>query len=76
MGTPPVLVAELPAMAAPAEVPPLAVAALIRRSGAELLPLQAKQAETRAKKTHDWVRRRIRAFYSFTPIEAIASMAP
>src|SRR6185436_8314961 len=74
--TPPVLVAELPPVAAPTEVPPPPVAALIRRSGTESPPLQAAKLETRAKTKPDGVGRRMRAFYVFTPIEAIASKAP
>jgi hypothetical protein len=71
-----VLVAELPRVAATVEVPPPSVAALIRVSGAEPPPLQAEKPETRAKTKPKTVRRLMRAFYSFVPIEAIASKGP
>jgi len=69
-----VLVAELPLEATRAEVPPPPVAALIRLSGTEPPPVQAEKLEARAKTRPDWLRRGIRAFYSFVPIEAIASI--
>jgi hypothetical protein len=76
IGTPSELVAELPTLAAPTEALPPAVAALIRLSGTDPPPLQAEKPETRARTRPDWVRCRIRAFYSFEPIEAIASKGP
>jgi hypothetical protein len=74
IATPPVVVDDLPPVAPPAEAPPPPLA-LIGLSGTASPPLQAAKPETRAKTKPDRVRRRIRAFYSFMPIEANVSNA-